>query len=199
MKTWGSSIAFVVMLLIATSARGEGNGKPFDISSYISSAMMGSSGPKACDGSNASDVCVLDSNTINSVVCIRSEAVKGMPKLKYFANKASCVGENIQYLKRYWCADGHTVKASVITCDAGDTCYNGQCHHYDAQTEAETAYPYGTNAVGYAELYGSTDAVSCNKQDTALQNICKTVDNNKGIETQFPSAWSRLKYYGGCK
>lgn len=169
------------------------------LESFMQSAMLVSSGPNACDGSNASDVCALDSNTINSVVCIRNEVVNGTTKLKYFANKATCVGGNIQYLKRYWCQDGHTVKESTITCDAGDGCYGGQCHHYDAQTKTETAYPYGTNAVGYTELYGSTDAVSCSKQDNALQNICKTVDNNKGIETQFPSAWSRLKYYGGCK
>lgn len=200
MKAWCLRIAAVAVVLVATSAWGEGTGTPPDINSIMQSAdAVGASGPSACNGSNANDVCVLDSNTANSVVCIRSEAVKGVPKLKYFANKASCVGGNVQLLKRYWCADGNTVKANTITCDAGDTCYSGQCHHYDSQTKAATSYPNGTNAVGYTELYGSTDAVNCNKQDNALQNICKTVDNNKGIETQFPSAWSRFKYYGGCK
>lgn len=200
MKTLCSRIAIVVMVLVATSAWGEGDGKGFDVNSFIQSVdAIGASGPSACDGSNASDVCVLDDSDINSVVCIRSDVVKGVTKLKYTANKATC-GEwgGSQHLTRYWCANGHTVKKDTITCDAGDSCFSGQCHHYDEQTKIKTSYPFGTNTVGYAELYGSTEA-GCSKQDNALQNICKTVDTNKGIETQFPSAWSRLKYYGGCK
>lgn len=197
MKTWCSKLVIVAVAVMAWVYALNCYAVTFDPASLGTS--MAIIVPKACDGSNASDVCVLDDSNINSTVCIHSDIVNAVTKLKYTASKASCVGGTVQYLKRYWCQDGHTVKANTITCDAGDTCYSGQCHHYDAQTKIDTAYPNGTNAVGYSDTYGSTDAVSCSKQDNALQNICNTVDNNKGLETQFPNVWSRLKYYGGCK
>lgn len=53
--------------------------------------------------------------------------------------------------------------------------------------------------VGWECVFSAASSKICSKQDNALQNICKTLDNNKGIASQFPSAWSRLKYYGGCK